>query len=53
MHKAKKDERMAATDLAAAKKDKAKDKRAIDITTMLTTGSEILKRFEQLGPKDL
>ena len=30
-----------------------KDKRAKDTTSLVTTGSEILKRLEQLGPSEL
>ena len=45
MLKVKGNERMAAatTFVAAAKKDQAKDKRAKDITALVTTGSEIMK----------
>ena len=40
---------MAAAAAAAAKKDQAKEKKARDTTALVTTGSEILKRLEQLG----
>ena len=36
-----------------AKKDQAKEKRAKDTPALVTTGSEILKRLEQLGPCEL
>ena len=39
--------------LLPMKKDQAKDKRARDTTAFVTTGSEILKRLEQLGPSEL
>ncbi len=44
---------MAVADAAAAKKDQAKEKKARDTTVFVTTGSEILKRLEQLGPSEL
>ena len=44
---------MAAAAAAAAKKDQAKDKRAKDTPALVTTGSEVLKRLEQLGPNEL
>jgi hypothetical protein len=50
MIKAKEDERVAGAAAAAAKKDQAKDKRARDTSALVLTGSEILKRLEQLGP---
>ncbi len=53
MLKAKKEKREAAVVVAAAKKNQAKDKRARDTTALVTTGSEILKRLEQLGPSEL
>ncbi len=53
MLKSKEDERVAAAAAAAAKKDQAKEKKARDTTTLVTTGSEILKRLEQLGPSEL
>ena len=37
----------------AAKKDQAKNKRAKDTTALVTTGSEILQRLEQLGHGEL
>ncbi len=52
MLKAKEDERVEAAD-AAAKKDQAKEKKAKGTTALVTTGSEILKRLEQLGPSEL
>ena len=36
-----------------AKKYKTKEKKARDTPTLVTTGSDILKRFEQLGPSEL
>jgi len=42
--------RMAAVDAAAAKKNQAKEKKARGTTALFATGSEILKRLEQLGP---
>ena len=51
--KEKEDKREAAAAAASAKKDQAKDKRARDTTAFVTTGSEILKRLEQLGPSEL
>jgi hypothetical protein len=53
MLKAKEDERVAADAAAAAKKDQAKDKRARDTTALVTIGSKVLKRLEQLGPSEL
>ncbi len=50
MLKAKEDERVAGVAAAAAKKDQAKDKRARDTSALVLTGSEIMKRLEQLGP---
>ena len=51
--KAKEDKREEVVVAAAAKKSTAKDKRAKDTTTLVTTGSEILKRLEHLGPSEL
>ena len=53
MLRAKEDERLAAAIVAAAKKNQAKDKRSKDTTALVTTGSEVLKRLEQLGPNEL
>ena len=53
MLKAKEDKRVAAVVAAAAKKNTTKDKRAKDNTSLVTTGSEILRRLEQLGPSEL
>jgi hypothetical protein len=53
MLKTKEDKRVAAAAAVAAKKDQAKDKRAKDTTVLVTAGSEILKRLEQLGPSEL
>ena len=47
------DERVAAAAAAAAKKDQAKTKKTKDTTALVTTGSEILTRLEQLGPPEL
>ena len=49
--KTKENKRVAAA--AAAKKNTIKDKRAKDTTSLVTTGSEILKRIEQLGRAEL
>ncbi len=50
-----KDDMKEATDVATllAKKDQAKYTRARDITALITTGSEILYRLEQLGPNEM
>ena len=53
MLKAKEDKRETTAVAAGAKKDQAKDKRARDTTALVTTGSEILKRLEQIGPSEL
>ena len=53
MLKTKEDKRVAVVAAAAAKKDTTKDKRAKDTTSLVTTGSEILRRLEQLGPSEL
>jgi 6-phosphogluconolactonase/glucosamine-6-phosphate isomerase/deaminase len=53
MLKVKEDEKVAAAAAADIKKDQAKDKRAKDTTALVTTGSEIKKRLEQLGPSEL
>jgi hypothetical protein len=53
MLKAKEDKRVALAAAAAAKKNTTKDKRAKDTTSLVTTGSEILRRLEQLGPSEL
>jgi len=53
MLKAKEDKREAASVVVVAKKDQAKDKRARDTTALVTIGSEIMKRLEQLGPSEL
>jgi hypothetical protein len=45
--------RLEAAAAAAAKKNQAKDKRARDTATLVTAGSEVLKRLEQLGPNEL
>ena len=50
MLKTKEKMKEAAFAVAAAKKDQAKNKRAKDTTALVTTGSEILQRLEQLGP---
>jgi hypothetical protein len=47
------DEKMAAVAAADAKKDQAKNKKTKDTTALVTTGSEILTRLEQLGPSEL
>jgi len=49
----KEDKKEATTAAAAGKKDQAKDKRARNITALVTTGSEILQRLEQLGPYEM
>ncbi len=49
MLKAKEDKKEEAVATAAAKKEQAKDKRARDIITLVTAGSEILQRLEKLG----
>ena len=43
----------AAVAAAAAKKDQAKNKKTNDTTALVTSGSEILTRLEQLGPSEL
>jgi hypothetical protein len=53
MLKAKEDEWMASTSAIVAKQYEAKDKREKVITAFVTTGSEIPKRLEQLGPSEL
>ena len=53
MLKAKEDKREEAVVAAAAKKGTPKDKRARDATALVTTGSEILTRLEQLVPSEL
>ena len=52
MLKKNQDDKMAAV-VAAAKKDQAKNKKTKDTTALVTTGSEILTRLEQLGPSEL
>ncbi len=52
MLKNNQDERVAAA-TTAAKKDKAKTKKTKDTTALVTTGSEIMTRLEQLGPPEL
>jgi hypothetical protein len=53
MLKKNQDERGATVSAAAAKKDQAKTKKTKDTTALVTTGSEILTRLEQLGPPKL
>jgi len=53
MLKAKSDAKEEDVIALAAKKDQAKDKRAKYTTALVTTGSEIMKRLEQLGPSEL
>jgi hypothetical protein len=53
MLKAKEDKMVTAAAVDAAKKCTTKDKRAKDTTSLVTTGSEIMKRLEQLGPSEL
>jgi hypothetical protein len=54
MLKTQDDKKEAATTAAvAAKNDQAKDKRARDVTTLVTNGSEILQRLDQLGPNEM
>ena len=53
MLKAKEDKREAAAIVAAGKKDQAKDKRERDTTVLVTAGTEIPKRLQQLGPSKL
>ena len=43
----------ATSTVVVAKKDKAKDKRVKDITALVTTASEILKRLDHLDPNEL
>jgi hypothetical protein len=51
--RAKEDIRLEAAAAAAVKKNQAKDKRAKDTSALVLTGSEVLKRLEQLGPNEL
>ena len=53
MLKANENMKEARVAVADAEKDQAKDKSARDITDLITTGSEILERLEQLGPSEL
>ncbi len=53
MLNAKEDTKEAGVALGAAKKEQAKGKRARDITALVTTGSEIPQRLEQLDLNDL
>ena len=47
--KAKEDERLAAIVAATAKKEMNKDKKARETTVLMTKGSNLLLRIEQLG----
>ena len=53
MLKANEDKRMASSTDVVANKNQAEDKRANDVTVLVTTVSEIMKRLEQLGPSKL
>jgi hypothetical protein len=44
---------MAEVVVVVAKKDKMKEKKARDTIALVTTGTEILNRLEQLGPSEL
>ena len=49
----KDDKKQAADAAAAEKRDAATEKRARSTTALVTAGSEVLKRLEQLGPNEL
>jgi hypothetical protein len=51
--KAKEDERLATSSASVAKKELSKEKKARDTIALVTPGSEIMKRLEQLGPNEL
>ena len=44
---------VATSTIAAANKNQAKDKREKYFTILVTAGSDILKRLEQLGPSEM
>ena len=51
--KTKDDKKQAADAAAAEKRDAATEKRARSTTTLVNTGSEVLRRLEQRGPAEL